>query len=36
MSGSQIAVLGAIAGFTIFLGLPVGRIRHPVAGSRRR
>ncbi|HEX5561186.1 MAG TPA: hypothetical protein VFX52_06050 [Nocardioidaceae bacterium] len=31
MSGSQIAVLGAIAGFTIFLGLPVGRIRHPVA-----
>ena len=30
MSGSQIALLGAIAGFTIFLGLPIGRMRHPV------
>ncbi len=30
MSGSQIALLGAIAGFTIFLGLPIGRLRHPV------
>ena len=29
MSGSQIALLGAIAGFTIFLGLPVGRLRQP-------
>jgi ZIP family zinc transporter len=26
MSSAQIALLGAIAGFTIFLGLPVGRI----------
>src|SRR6478609_9256280 len=29
MSGSQIALLGAIAGFTIFLGLPIGRLRQP-------
>jgi ZIP family zinc transporter len=29
MSGSQIALLGAIAGFTIFLGLPIGRVRRP-------
>jgi ZIP family zinc transporter len=27
MSGAQIALLGAIAGFTIFLGLPIGRVR---------
>ena len=27
MDSTQVAVLGAIAGFTIFLGLPVGRIR---------
>ena len=27
MSAPQIAVLGAIAGFTIFLGLPIGRVR---------
>lgn len=27
MSASQIAVLGAIAGLTIFLGLPMGRVR---------
>jgi ZIP family zinc transporter len=27
MSSGQIALLGAIAGFTIFLGLPVGRLR---------
>ncbi|HEY6593959.1 MAG TPA: ZIP family metal transporter [Asanoa sp.] len=32
MSKAQIAVLGAIAGFTIFLGLPIGRLRTP---SRR-
>jgi len=25
----QVATLGAIAGFTIFLGLPVGRLRNP-------
>ncbi len=29
MSALQIATLGAIAGFTIFLGLPVGRLRNP-------
>ena len=29
MSALQIGALGAIAGFTIFLGLPVGRLRHP-------
>ncbi|MDJ0343925.1 ZIP family metal transporter [Streptomyces sp. H10-C2] len=28
MSGSQITLLGAIAGFTIFLGLPIGRLRN--------
>jgi ZIP family zinc transporter len=30
MSSSQIALLGAIAGLTIFLGLPIGRLRNPV------
>ncbi len=30
MSSGQIVVLGAIAGLTIFLGLPIGRIRSPV------
>ena len=30
MSPSQIAVLGAIAGATIFLGLPLGRLRAPL------
>lgn len=29
MSAVQIATLGAVAGFTIFLGLPVGRLRNP-------
>ncbi|NUR99510.1 MAG: ZIP family metal transporter [Kribbellaceae bacterium] len=29
MSSSQVAVLGAIAGFTIYLGLPIGRLRAP-------
>jgi ZIP family zinc transporter len=29
MSGSKIALLGAIAGLTIFLGLPLGRLRNP-------
>lgn len=28
MSGTQIALLGAIAGLTIFLGLPIGRLRN--------
>jgi len=29
MSSSQVAVLGAIAGLTIYLGLPIGRLRNP-------
>jgi len=29
MSTTQILLLGAIAGFTIYLGLPVGRLRNP-------
>jgi zinc transporter, ZIP family len=29
VSGSKIALLGAIAGLTIFLGLPLGRLRNP-------
>src|SRR4051794_6434421 len=29
MSSTQIAVLGAVAGLTIFIGLPVGRLRSP-------
>jgi ZIP family zinc transporter len=34
MSSLQIAVLGAIAGFTIFLGLPFGRLRTPSVGLK--
>ena len=34
MSSSQIALLGAIAGFTIYLGLPLGRIRTPLPRLR--
>jgi zinc transporter, ZIP family len=34
MSSGQIAVLGAIAGFTIFLGLPVGRIHARLARTK--
>jgi ZIP family zinc transporter len=34
MSAAQIATLGAIAGFTIFLGLPVGRLRNPAPRTR--
>ena len=30
MSSSQITLLGAIAGVTIFLGLPVGRLSNPL------
>ena len=30
MSFAQIALLGAVAGFTIYLGLPVGRLRAPM------
>src|SRR5262245_1806580 len=30
MSPGQIALLGAIAGFSIFLGLPLGRLRTPI------
>src|SRR5919197_4849936 len=29
MSTAQTLALGAIAGFTIFLGLPLGRVRNP-------
>ena len=34
MSTASILLLGAIAGFTIFLGLPVGRMRNLSAGVR--
>ena len=34
MSSVQIAVLGAIAGFTIFLGLPIGRLKAPARWLR--
>jgi ZIP family zinc transporter len=34
VSSAQIAVLGAIAGFTIYLGLPVGRLRAPMPKAR--
>jgi ZIP family zinc transporter len=34
MSSTQIAVLGAIAGFTIFLGLPIGRLKSPSRALR--
>jgi ZIP family zinc transporter len=34
MSGAQILVLGALAGFTIFLGLPLGRLQTPSARLR--
>src|SRR3954462_92866 len=34
MSATNIALLGAIAGVTIFLGLPVGRLRNPAPGLR--
>jgi len=30
MSPAQIALLGAIAGFTIYIGLPLGRLRAPM------
>lgn len=34
MSSWGIALLGAVAGFTIFLGLPFGRLRNPSLGLR--
>ena len=34
MSHGEILVLGAIAGFTIFLGLPFGRVQNPSMGMR--
>src|SRR5260370_23090122 len=34
MSSSNIALLGAVAGFTIYLGLPVGRLRTPLPRLR--
>src|SRR5437879_4416527 len=30
MSPAQITLLGAVAGFTIYLGLPLGRLRTPM------
>jgi zinc transporter, ZIP family len=30
VSATQIALLGAVAGFTIYLGLPIGRLRAPM------
>jgi ZIP family zinc transporter len=34
MSSTSIAALGAIAGVTIFIGLPIGRLRHAVPRTR--
>jgi len=34
MSPAKIALLGALAGFTIFLGLPIGRLRNPAPRLR--
>ena len=34
MSNAEILILGAIAGFTIYLGLPLGRVRNPSTGLR--
>lgn len=34
MSSSSIALLGAFAGFTIYLGLPIGRLRTPLPRLR--
>jgi len=34
VSATKIALLGAIAGFTIFLGLPIGRLRNPAPRLR--
>src|SRR5690349_2028871 len=34
MSAEKIALLGAIAGFTIYLGLPIGRMRSPAPRLR--
>src|SRR5215831_7443918 len=34
MSPTKIALLGAIAGLTIYLGLPIGRLRNPAPKLR--
>ena len=34
MSTDRILLLGALAGFTIFLGLPAGRLRNPAVGLK--
>jgi ZIP family zinc transporter len=34
MPASEIAILGAIAGFTIYLGLPLGRMRSPLRRTK--
>jgi ZIP family zinc transporter len=34
VSSGNILILGAIAGLTIFIGLPIGRLRHPALGLK--
>jgi ZIP family zinc transporter len=34
VSGPEVVGLGALAGFTIYLGLPMGRLRYPAPGLR--
>jgi ZIP family zinc transporter len=34
MTAAKVALLGAVAGFTIFLGLPIGRLRSPAPRLR--
>jgi len=34
MSTAQTLALGAIAGFTIFLGLPIGRMQNVTTGTK--
>jgi ZIP family zinc transporter len=34
MSSTRVVILGAIAGLTIFLGLPIGRVRTPMPKTR--
>lgn len=34
MDGTRVAILGAIAGFTIFLGLPIGRMQNVSAATK--
>jgi ZIP family zinc transporter len=34
VSSGNILILGAVAGLTIFIGLPIGRLRHPALGLK--